>query len=130
MPKKTKKQKPKEPNWKSIATSLATDKELAEQRVAQLEAALSFFETPAIHSVVTELSRARATHPTRMNSAHEGFAVLDEVRDELWELVKLNAVKAGIGERHRREAMREEAVQIGAMALRFIEDVCDGKMVN
>lgn len=52
-------------------------------------------------------------------SAHEGYAVILEELDELWEEVK--GVK---GERsHRR--MREEAIQVAAMAVRFIMDVTD-----
>ena len=54
------------------------------------------------------------------NSAHEGFAVLKEEVDELWDEVK------------RKKSMRSdtemqyEATQIAAMAVRFIIDVCDG----
>jgi len=49
-------------------------------------------------------------------SAHEGFAVLKEEVDELWEEVK--AKEQNIGR------MREEAKQVGAMALRFMLEVC------
>lgn len=52
------------------------------------------------------------------NSAHEGYAVLREEVDELWEEVKKKRA-------HRsHDAMRKEAVQIAAMAIRFIRDVC------
>ena len=51
------------------------------------------------------------------NSAHEGFAVLKEEVDELWDEVKC---------KHRDVAlMRREAIQVAAMAIRFIMDVCD-----
>lgn len=52
------------------------------------------------------------------NSAHEGYAVLLEEIDELWAEVKKSPKK--------RDAnlMREEAVQVAAMALRFLVDVC------
>lgn len=53
------------------------------------------------------------------NSAHEGYSVLDEERDELWEHVRGKQGGRDI------EAMRKEAVQVAAMALRFIHDVCD-----
>lgn len=53
------------------------------------------------------------------NSAHEGFAVLAEEVDELWEEVRC---KQGARDLDR---MRKEAVQVGAMALRFIVDICD-----
>ena len=52
------------------------------------------------------------------HSAHEGFAVLKEEVDELWE-----EVKKGPSCRNRN-ALRQEAVQVAAMALRFIVDVC------
>ncbi len=65
-----------------------------------------------------ELQRARGKFPP-FNSAHEGYAVILEELDELWEKVK--QTKPGSD----RRAMRGEAVQVAAMALRFIEDVCD-----
>jgi hypothetical protein len=70
--------------------------------------------------VLDELARARAKFPRRQASAHEGFAVLDEERDELWDEVKGNHAE-------RTERMRTEAIQVAAMAIRFIEDVCDGE---
>lgn len=47
------------------------------------------------------------------NSSHEGYAVIAEELDELWDDVKANDVAHAI----------EEAVQVGAMALRFIADM-------
>lgn len=54
------------------------------------------------------------------NSGHEGFAVLKEEVDELWEAVKLNK------KRHpeRDELMEKECIQVGAMALQFLHDIC------
>lgn len=54
------------------------------------------------------------------HNAHEGYAVLLEEVDELWENVKLNQKILT-----RNEAMREEAIQVAAMAIRFIID-CGG----
>ena len=66
-----------------------------------------------------ELQRAFALFPpVGMHSAHEGFAVLAEEVDELWDEVKR---KAGP---ERDEALRKEAVQVAAMALRFLVEVC------
>jgi len=53
------------------------------------------------------------------NSAHEGWAVIREEVDELWDEIKKKKAKRSIA------AMREEAKQIGAMALRFMLDICD-----
>jgi NTP pyrophosphatase (non-canonical NTP hydrolase) len=50
------------------------------------------------------------------NSPHEGYAVLLEEVDELWDLVK--------SKNPSKERMREEAVQIGAMAIKFIISCC------
>lgn len=53
------------------------------------------------------------------HSAHEGFAVLKEEVDELWD-----EVKAKQGSRDF-EAMRKEAIQVAAMAMRFVVDICN-----
>lgn len=53
------------------------------------------------------------------NSAHEGYAVLAEEVDELWQEVKSYRDRANV------ERMREEAIQVAAMALRLVVDVCD-----
>lgn len=50
------------------------------------------------------------------NSAHEGFAVLQEEVDELWEEVRK---KQG-----NREDLAKEAKQVAAMGLRFLVEVC------
>ena len=52
-------------------------------------------------------------------SAHEGIAVIREEYKELEkEIFKQFNVRT-------KEAMREEAKQLGAMALRFMVDICD-----
>lgn len=77
---------------------------------------MGFDDCDAATDVVRELRKAREKF-AGFNSAHEGYAVLKEEVDELWdEVKKRNASKA---------RMRKEAIQVAAMALRFIEDVCD-----
>jgi len=56
------------------------------------------------------------------NSAHEGYAVILEEVHELWDEVK----KGGSSPRDPA-AMRKEAIQIAAMALRFVRDVSDDR---
>jgi hypothetical protein len=49
-----------------------------------------------------------------MNSAHEGFAILKEEVDELWDDIKANNLAGA----------KAEAKQVAAMAVRFMMDVC------
>lgn len=68
--------------------------------------------------VCKEVERAKEKWP-KFNSAHEGFAVLNEEFDELKTHVWTNQSKRDL------EAMKKEAIQVAAMALRFITEVCD-----
>ncbi|NPV72140.1 MAG: hypothetical protein HPY55_16155 [Firmicutes bacterium] len=67
--------------------------------------------------IAAEYKAAVASHPP-MASAHEGYAVLLEELDELWAEIKQPEG------RRNPWAMMREAVQVAAMAVRFIEDVC------
>ncbi len=51
-------------------------------------------------------------------SKHEGWAILQEEVDELWEAVKNDS---------HYTYLEEEAVQVAAMALRFLVDVVERK---
>lgn len=72
----------------------------------------------AAAEILAELRRARAKHAP-MHSAHEGYAVLLEEVDELWDEVKLREPLYA--------AMRKEAIQVGAMALAFIVEIATRK---
>ncbi|CDX01284.1 Hypothetical protein DPCES_1397 [Desulfitobacterium hafniense] len=62
--------------------------------------------------MVTELNKANAKFP-QFNSRHEGYAVIKEEVDELWDEIK---------KKHPdKQRMLEEAVQIGAMAMKFVQ---------
>jgi hypothetical protein len=84
----------------------------------------------ALHEVHEEIIRARAKHGEQnFHSAHEGFAVLDEERDELWDEVKMNPLRYHAATDNdaralHRSYMRKEAIQLAAMAVRFIVEVC------
>lgn len=67
-----------------------------------------------LDEVAAELDRARSKFP-RFNSPHEGWAVIREELDELWEHVCAND---GRGER-----AFAEAIQIAAMAVRYAHDL-------
>lgn len=71
-----------------------------------------------MNEVAEELAFATDTYGP-FASAHEGYAIIKEELDELWaEVMKKPAVRSKV-------RMREEAKQIAAMAIRFMEDICD-----
>ena len=69
---------------------------------------------PIYLMVRNELESALAKFPP-FNSAHEGWAIIKEELDELWEVVRLNQSTA-----ERNEKLRKECVQVAAMAMRFL----------
>lgn len=66
----------------------------------------------ALGEIAAEAKRARRKFPA-FNSAHEGASVLREEFEEMWDEVKHDNLNLAI----------EEAIQVGAMALRFIADM-------
>ncbi len=68
----------------------------------------------ALATVRAEVERTIKRFPP-FNSSHEGYAVIAEELDELWDDVKANRVSLA----------REEAVQVAAMAIRFIMEIQD-----
>ena len=72
----------------------------------ELERALSLVEGEYLRAT----SKFGAFH-----SRHEGFAVLKEEVDELWDEIKTNASS---------DRVRDEAVQVAAMAIRLLADCC------
>jgi hypothetical protein len=74
--------------------------------------------TNVLGAVVAEYRRAKQKWPP-FNSTHEGYAVLLEEVDELWEHVRRRPVLRDL------ELMRHEAIQVAAMAIRFASELCD-----
>jgi hypothetical protein len=73
-------------------------------------------EAAIYRTVARELDRAmRSEGP--YNSAHEGWAVILEELDELWEEVRKKRRK------RCKAKMRHEAAQVAASAIRFINDL-------
>ncbi len=72
--------------------------------------------TEAANLVYDEALRAIDLFPP-FNSGHEGKAIVEEELDELWDEIK----KIAFG---TSKKMKKEAIQLGAMAIRFIADVC------
>lgn len=66
--------------------------------------------------IFEEMAFASSKFPA-FASEHEGYAILLEEVDELWEAVKLNQKNP-----QRAERIEKECIQVGAMALRFLHD--------
>lgn len=64
--------------------------------------------------VIEELARATYNFG-EFKSTHEGYAIILEELDELWDEIKNNSHK---------ELLETEAKQVAAMALRFLIDCC------
>lgn len=69
----------------------------------------------AVNNVISELASARQKFPA-FNSGHEGYAVILEEMEELKEEV--------FRKDQSQETMRVEAMQVAAMGIRFMIDVC------
>lgn len=69
----------------------------------------------AINAVAAELDAAVAAHGP-MKSDHDGWAVIYEELDELWEEVRKKPSK------RKKKELRLEAMQVAAMAIRFMVD--------
>ena len=67
--------------------------------------------------IIDEVKSAQQKyHP--FNSNHEGYAVILEELDELWDMIKSSKSTTATAD------MKKECIQIAAMAIRFIEDLC------
>ena len=71
-----------------------------------------------LKAIGDEVIHAKTKHPGNFHNQHEGYAVLLEEVDELWDEIKKN----GGG---RDAAARKAAIQIAAMCVRYILEVCD-----
>lgn len=71
----------------------------------------------AIELVKKELESANGKFPL-FNSSHEGYAVIKEELDELWDEIK--------NDKHPRSKMnqKDEAIQVAAMAIKFLVSCC------
>lgn len=72
----------------------------------------------AFDAVRLELEQAERQWP-KMRSAHEGYALILEELDELWAEVQKAQKSCDT------RGMRKEAIQVAAMAIRLIKDICD-----
>lgn len=99
----------------SISEALRT---LTGEWMTRAEANMRVLTDEAIDDVESELNSAVSNYP-QMASPHEGFAILKEEVDELWDEVKKKPSQRS------KAMMRKEACQVAAMAIRFMIDVCE-----
>ena len=64
-----------------------------------------------------ELIQAKILYPD-FHSNHEGYAVIKEEIDELWDAIKKEKGVRG------NEQIKHELIQVAAMAIRFLNDLC------
>ena len=69
-----------------------------------------------IESVKAELIKAMTKFPP-FHSTHEGYAVILEEFDEMWEEIKT------MGSYTPTHRLYKEAIQVAAMAIRFVYDM-------
>ncbi len=74
-------------------------------------------KSDVITAVICELDHASEKHQP-FYSDHEGYAILKEEVDELWDVIKRKPDST------RDKEIREEAIQVAAMALRYLVDLC------
>jgi len=74
-----------------------------------------------MQGILEEYHRAISKHAP-FNSCHEGYAVIKEELDELWDLVRKSR------DRISRQGMTIEAMQVGAMAFRFLIELTNYKL--
>lgn len=72
-----------------------------------------------VQEVLRELQSAVEKYKP-FNSAHEGFSIMNEEVDEMWDEVKKDDPERAI----------EEAIQVAAMAIRFIKDIRTNRNLN
>ena len=93
--------------------------EMGDGKERPIPATLNNTDFPnVICDIESELVCARANFPP-FNSAHEGYAILAEEVSELWAHVKTKQKERDL------DAMKQEAIQVAAMAIRFAMEVCD-----
>lgn len=72
----------------------------------------------AINEIISEHERASKLFPD-FHSNHEGYAVIKEEMDELWDEIK--RIKDITG----NDKIKKELIQVAAMALRYLTDLCN-----
>jgi hypothetical protein len=71
----------------------------------------------ALKQIENEFLRASDLYPD-LHSNHEAYAVIKEEMDELWDEIKKSKDVKG------NNQIRHELIQIGAMVVRYLENLC------
>lgn len=69
-----------------------------------------------------ELLRASKTYKP-FNTVHEGYAIIKEELDELWDEIKITHYNRRDGNDESNREIRKEAIQVAAMAIRLVVDL-------
>lgn len=93
-----------------FAEGLAAPRNAAEAHAKALRPAIG----TVLQEVFVELQKAYTKFGAQQASPHEGYAVLQEEVDELWDEIK--------ADRGRLGPARKEAIQVAAMAVRYVLD--------
>lgn len=72
---------------------------------------MTIYEYAAM-DVISEVNRAKEKYPFDFSSTHEGYAVIKEEVDEMWDEIKRNNTELAV----------KEAIQVAAMAIRFVAE--------
>jgi hypothetical protein len=100
---------------KKAAKKQPDPEEEEEEEEDEEEADLTSESDPMMDAIWSQVNYGRMTFGSFRN-AHEGFAVMLEEVDELWDSIKLNQKKHP----ERDNLIWHEAVQVAAMAIRII----------
>lgn len=91
-------------------------------------------ETSTIELIRQEINNIPEKYQKKFNSTHEGYAILKEEVDELWEEIKNGEKRikkqlraendmTKTAEYYHKMAIRSEAIQVAAMACRIIQEL-------
>lgn len=92
--------------------------DLREEQRTTIEAHVKQLYYTKSSEFAEELAKARRKFPVQ-NSAHEGYAVILEELEELWDLVKQKQSERDYS------LLRKETIQLGAMVLAFLVEVVE-----
>ena len=101
---------------------------------------ITVLKNETIDLIRQEMASIPEEYHEPMPTNHHGYAVLQEEVDELWDVIKdgekqikkqlrLESHLEGTVQHYHKRRMKEEAIQIAAMAIRIIQEltVCDCK---